>query len=58
MAGKDERDRQRDDVDLDAETVRDLEPDEKESDNVRGGSIIACQVRGKETTGGATGRTQ
>jgi hypothetical protein len=43
--GGHERARQRhdelDDLDLDAETVADLEPDDEEGDQVRGGAICA-----------------
>ena len=39
----DERD-ERDELDLDAETVRDLEPRDEEAEQIRGGSIIRCET--------------
>ena len=45
MSDPKKQEEQGDDLDLDAETVRDLELKDNEADAVRGGSIIDCATR-------------
>ena len=43
-----QHDDEHDEFDLDAETVRDLEPLEDEAEQIRGGSLMDCRTRQPE----------